>query len=387
MPSTPEYLPYGRQFIDEADIAAVAEVLRSPWLTCGPKVAEFESAFAARVGTKHGVAVNSGTAALHAAVFAAGVGRGDEVIVPPITFAATANCAVFLGATPVFADVEPDTMLMDPLCVEARITSHTKAIIAVDYAGHPCDYDALREIASGRNLVLIADACHALGATYKARPAGSLADMSTFSFHPVKHITTAEGGMIVTDNEEYARHMAEFRTHGITRCADRFTVKQANEPWYYEMQELGYNYRLGDLNCALGLSQLAKIDRFVERRRAIAARYAEVLAGIPNLSTTAVRNWANPAWHLYPVQIDFKRVGKPRAVVMTELQARGIGSQVHYIPVHLHPFYRRRFGLGPGLCPVAEEAYEKQLSLPMFVAMTDTDVERVARDLREILAG
>lgn len=388
------FLPYGRQFIDDADIEAVVEVLRSPWLTCGPKVGEFEAALASRVGARHAVAVNSGTAALHAAAFAVGIGPGDEVIVPPITFAATANCVAFLGGTPVFADVQPDTLLIDPQRVEQLVTPRTKAIIAVDYAGHPCDYDALRELAAKHGLIFIADACHALGAVYRGRPVGSLADLSTFSFHPVKHITTAEGGMIVTHSPEWAARMAEFRTHGITRTKERFTLPCADKrtpsgeaPWYYEMQALGYNYRLGDLNCALGLSQLGKLDRFVERRRAIAALYADLLRESSFLQIPAVRAWAEPAWHIYPVQIDFARAGHSRSEVMQALQDRGVGTQVHYIPVHLQPFYRQRFGLGPGLCPVAESAYERVLSLPMFYAMTDDDVQRVASAVLAVLAA
>ena len=385
-------IPYGRQSIDEDDIKAVVEVLHSDWLTTGPKVAEFEQAVADYVGAKYAVAVSSGTAALHAAMYAIGIGSGDEVIVPPITFAATANCVVFQGGTPVFADVDPDTLLLDPEQVEAKITLNTKAIIAVDYAGQPCDYDSLRKIADKNNLVLVADACHALGAEYKGQKTGSLADLNIFSFHPVKHITTGEGGMITTDDEALANRMRLFRNHGITRdpkCFSSLTSDlrppTSDFSWFYEMVDLGYNYRMTDFQCALGISQLQKLPKFLERRREIAACYDEAFTSLSGINSLVVRLDVLHAYHLYVVKIDFKILGIDRTAVFTSLREKGIAANVHYIPVYLHPFYRGKFHTGLGLCLVAEAAYEQIISLPMFPGMTDGDVGKVITILTEMV--
>jgi perosamine synthetase len=377
-------LPYGRQWLDEDDIAAVVEVLRSDWLTTGPKVAEFEQAFAHFVGTREAVVVSSGTAALHAAMYAIGIGSGDEVIVPAMTFAASANCVVYQGGMPVFADVEPDTLLLDPAQVEAKITSRTKAIIAVDYAGQPCDYDALRPIADRHGLKLVADACHALGGSYKGRPVGSLADLSIFSFHPVKHITTGEGGMITTDDPDLARRMRVFRNHGIT--SDHRQREQQGS-WFYEMVDLGYNYRLTDFQCALGMSQLRKLPGWVARRQEIARRYGAAFAETPAVEPLGVREDVSHAYHLYVIQLALTQLQVTRAEVFKALRAEGIGVNVHYIPVHLHPFYRERFGTGPGLCPVAEGAYEQLISLPIFPAMTDDDVGDVIMAVHKVISA
>jgi perosamine synthetase len=362
-------LPYGRQWIDEEDIAAVVAVLRSDWLTTGPQVAEFEKAFAQAVGAAEAVAVNSGTAALHAAMAALGIGPGDEVIVPALTFAATANCVCYRGGTPVFADVGPETLLVDPLSVAARLTPKTRAVIAVDYAGQPCDYAALQALADRHGLALVADACHAVGATYHGRPVGSLAALSTFSFHPVKPMTTGEGGMITTDDATLAQRMRTFRNHGITTDHRQ---REAAGSWFYEMVELGFNYRLTDLQCALGLAQLRRLPDWIRRRQEIARRYNEAFAAHPCATPLVLRPDRTHAYHLYVV-----RVAGDRRRAFTALRDRGIGVQVHYIPVHLHPFYRQRLGTGPGLCPVAETAYEHVLSLPIFPQMTDADVESV----------
>ena len=400
-------IPYGRQTIDEDDIKAVVDVLRSDWLTTGPKVAEFERAVADYVGAKHAVAVSSGTAALHAAMYALGIGKGNEVIVPPMTFAATANCVVFQGGTPVFADVDPDTLLLDPAKVEEKITEKTKAIIGVDYAGQPCDWDRLREIADKHGLRLVADGCHALGAEYKGRKVGSLADMTVFSFHPVKHITTGEGGMITTDDAELAERMRLFRNHGITRdpkCFSSLTSDLrsliSDLSWFYEMVDLGFNYRMTDFQCALGISQLRKLPRFLERRRKIAARYDEALADIPGIEPLRVRADVLPveqsamlpapspmpslhAYHLYVVKIDFKTLRFDRTAIFTSLREKGIVVNVHYIPVHLHPFYRYRFRTSSGLCPMAEEAYERIVSLPIFPGLRHDDVEYIIKSVVE----
>jgi len=376
-------IPYGRQSIDEEDIQAVVEVLRSDWLTTGPKVEEFERAFARAVGAKHAVAVSSGTAALHAAMYALGIGPGDEVIVPPMTFAATANCVVFQGGTPVFADVEEETLLIDPKEVERRITPRTRAIIAVDYAGQPCDYDELCRIAKNNNIYLVSDACHALGAKYKGRPVGSLADLTVFSFHPVKHITTGEGGMITTDHPELADRMRNFRNHGITTDHRQ---REALGSWFYEMVDLGYNYRITDFQCALGLSQLKKLPIWLKRRHEIADEYRKFFSGSIDFEPLIVRDKVYHAYHLYIIRLKSKKKDLTRNHVFKWLRTEGIGVNVHYIPVHLHPFYQTRFKTGPGLCPVAEAAYAEIISLPIYPAMTKETVVTVTRKLRKVIA-
>jgi perosamine synthetase len=374
-------LPYGRQWLDEEDIAAVVEVLTSDWLTTGPNVGEFEAAFAGFVEAEEAVAVSNGTAALHAAMYAADIGPGDEVIVTPMTFAASANCVVYQGGKPVFADVDPETLLIDPERVEAKVTPHTKAIVAVDYTGQPCEYDALQAVADQHGLMLVADACHAIGGSYKGRPVGSLADLSTFSFHPVKHITTGEGGMITTDAPELARRMRIFRNHGIT-TDHRQREKEGS--WFYEMVDLGYNYRLTDIQCVLGLSQLRKLPGWVKRRQAIAQRYDEAFADLPAVQPLGVRDGVSHAYHLYMIQLDLERLSVDRAQIFSALVAEGIGVNVHYIPVHLHPFYRENFDTGPGLYPVAEAAYERLITLPLFPRMSDEDVEDVIMAVRKV---
>ena len=374
-------LPYGRQSISEEDIAAVVETLKSDWLTTGPKVEEFETAFASFVGAEHAVAVSSGTAALHAAVSALGIGPGDEVIVPAMTFAATANCVVFQGAAPVFADVIDDTLLIDPECVSALVTPRTRAVIAVDYAGQPCDYQALRAILEPGGIPLIADACHAPGGKYQGTPVGTLADLSTFSFHPVKHIATGEGGMVTTDHHEFAQHMRVFRNHGITTDHRQRSERGS---WFYEMVDLGYNYRLSDLQCALGLSQLKNLDAWAEQRRGIAARYISALSEIQGVEPLAIRAGVQHAFHLFVIRLTDDRLGSRRGEIFAALRAEGIGVNVHYVPVHLHPFYKQRFGTEPGLCPVAETEYGRILSLPIFPAMTENDVDDVVTAVAKV---
>jgi perosamine synthetase len=376
-------IPYSRQFIDQDDIDAVVDVLRSDWLTTGPKVTEFEEAFADSVGVDCAVAVNSGTAALHAAMFALGIEPGDEVVVPPVTFSATANCVVFQGGTPVFADVEPDTLLIDPVKVQEKITERTKAIIAVDFTGQPCDYEQLWDVAARHGLKLVADGCHALGAEYKGKSVGSLADMTVFSFHPVKHITTGEGGMVTADDLELAHRMRIFRNHGITTD---FKQREEQGSWFYEMVDLGYNYRITDIQCALGLSQLKKLPHFLERRREIARLYDTAYSKMEGVTPLAVRNNVLHAYHLYVLRIDFQSLGTSRLAFFRKLRERGIGVNVHYIPLHLHPFYRERFGTGKGQCPFAESAYKEILSLPMFPAMSDSEVKQVIASVQELVA-
>ncbi|MFO7765400.1 MAG: UDP-4-amino-4,6-dideoxy-N-acetyl-beta-L-altrosamine transaminase [Pelovirga sp.] len=367
-----DFLPYGRQQVSEEDIAAVVEVLRSDWLTTGPKGREFEQALSAYVACAEAVAVANGTAALHAACAAAGIGPGDEVIVPAITFAATANAVVYLGATPVFADVDPATLLVDIASVESKMTHQTKAVIAVDYAGQPCDYDALRQLAQQHNLVLIADASHSLGAAYKGRRCGSLADLTTFSFHPVKPLTTAEGGAVCTTNPDYAERMRRFRNHGISM------EHQQRSDWRYEMTDLGFNYRLSDLQSALGISQLKKIDEQIARRQHLAAAYRRHLADSEAIRPLSTLSAVDHGYHLFVVKVPASQ----REEIFHALSRQGIGVNVHYLPVYLHPFYRDRFNYGAGLCPVAEQVYEEIISLPIFPAMTEEDVARVVTALQ-----
>jgi perosamine synthetase len=375
-------IPYGKQWIDEEDIRAVVEVLRSDWLTTGPKVSAFEETVTNYVGTKFGVAVSSGTAGLHCAMHALGVGPGDEVIVPTMTFAATANCVMYVGAKPVFVDVEPDTLLISPIKAEAKITPKTKAIIGVDYAGQPCDWDVLRDMARNYDLALVADGCHALGAEFKGRKVGTLADMTVFSFHPVKHITTGEGGMIVTDRQGLAEKMRIFRNHGID--ADR-QKREVTGSWFYEMTCLGYNYRITDFQCALGMSQLRKLPEWISRRREIARRYDAAFTDLPGLQPLSVRRDVSHAYHLYVVRIDSEAGVMNRAALFQKLRSAGIGVNVHYIPVHLHPFYQSSLGTEPGQCPVAEAAYEQILSLPMFPGMTYADQHVVIEAVRDVM--
>jgi perosamine synthetase len=374
-------LPYGRQWIDDDDISAVSDVLRSDWLTTGPLVSGFEEKFAERVGTREAVSVSNGTAALHAAMFALGIKENDEVIVPPMTFAATANCVLYQGGKPVFSDVEPDTLLIAPQNVEALVTPRTKAIIAVDYAGHPCDYDALRIIADRHGLALVDDACHSLGGSYKQRPVGTLADMSIFSFHPVKHITSGEGGMIVTDDKKLAAKMRAFRGHGISTSLHQ---REQQGSWYYEMTDLGYNYRLTDIQCALGLSQLKKLSGWVERRQAIAEKYRIAFEAMTGITPLGTRNQVSHAYHLFVVRLDLDALSADRGMIFKALRAEGIGVNVHYIPVHLHPYYRTHLMTSPGQCPVAENAYHEILSLPIFPRMSDRDAEDVIRAVKKV---
>jgi UDP-4-amino-4,6-dideoxy-N-acetyl-beta-L-altrosamine transaminase len=376
-------LPYGHQSIDEADIQAVVEILRSDWLTTGPRVAEFEEAFATRTGARHAVSFSSGTAALHAAAFTAGLKAGDEAITSPLTFVATANCVLYQGAVPIFADVSPDTLNLDPEKAAARITCRTRAILPVDYAGHPADLDPVLELAERHGLVVIEDASHALGAEYKGRQVGSLSHMTVFSFHPVKHITTGEGGMVTTDNAKFAETLRRFRNHGISSDARQ---RQSAGQWHYEMVSLGFNYRLTDIACALGSQQLKKLEANLAQRRKIAERYTAAFREIPKLVLPAVRQNANPAWHLFPIRLDGVKLKAERAQVFRALRAENIGVNVHYIPVHRHPYYSERFGYRGGEYPVAEDAYERLISLPMFHGMSDQDVEDVIRAVDKVIS-
>src|ERR1700733_10415803 len=380
-PVREKLLPYGRQGLDDSDIKAVVEVLKSDWLTTGPKVGEFEERFAAWVGARHAVSFSSGTAALHGTAFACGRAPGDEAVTTPMTFCATANCVLYQGATPIFADVSPDTLNLDPQQVSQKLSSHTKAIIAVDYAGHPAELDELGELAKQHKALLIEDASHALGAEFRGKRVGGISDLTVFSFHPVKHITTGEGGMVTTNDSKLAETLRRFRNHGISSDAQQ---RQSAGQWHYEMVLLGFNYRLPDIACALGIEQLKKLDAGLARRREIAARYTAAFSRIPGIIPPAVRAEVNPAWHLYPIRLEPAALRSDRAQFFRALRAENIGVNVHYIPVHLHPYYRERFGYRGGEFPLAEDAYSRLISLPMFHGMTERDAEDVIDAVRKV---
>lgn len=384
MPTRPTPLSYGHQDIGEDDIDAVVQVLRSNLITTGPKVGEFEEAIAAYVGARYAVSFSSGTAALHGAAFAAGLGPGDEAITTPLTFCATANCVSFVGAKPVFADVCHSTLNLDPVQVEKQINARTKALIAVDYGGHPCELDELLTLADRRGLVVIEDAAHSLGAEYKDRRVGSVSHLTTFSFHPVKHITTGEGGMVTTNSLEYTRRLRLFRNHGIDQEA-RHRLGQEIGGWYYEMTELGYNYRLSDIGCALGLSQLQKLPENVIRRREIASQYAEALRDLDGVVLPTEEPFVKCSWHLYPIRLRLDRFSVGRKDIFQALRAENIEVNVHYIPVHLQPFYKQRFGYRGGEYPVAESAYEGLITLPLFHSMTQRDVADVVAATKKVI--
>lgn len=369
-------IPYGRQTIDEADIEAVVKVLKSDFLTTGPVIEEFERRVAEYTGAKYAVAIANGTAALHAACFAAGIGEGDEVITSPITFAASANCALYCGATPVFADIDPKTYNIDPQDIERKITERTKAIIPVHFTGQPCDMDEIHAIAKKHGLMVIEDGAHALGAEYKGAKIGGLSDMTEFSFHPVKHITTGEGGMILTNNEELYERLKLFRTHGITRDV-RFMEKN-DGPWYYEQIDLGYNYRITDFQCALGISQMDKLPGFLARRREIARIYDEAFAGKSNIEIPFQKEGCTNAYHLYVMRV---KNGK-RKEVFEQLRGAGIGVNVHYIPVYKHPYYQKH-GYDNVCCPNAEAYYNECISIPMYPALTAEEQQYVIEKVME----
>jgi UDP-4-amino-4,6-dideoxy-N-acetyl-beta-L-altrosamine transaminase len=372
-PIRSKMLPYGHQTVDDDDVAAVVHTLRSDWLTTGPEVLKFEQEFAEFVGASNAIAVTSGTAALHAAAFAAGLGPGDEAIVTALTFAASANCIRYQGATVRFADIRPDTLNIDPASVETLITPRTRAIITVDYGGQPSDLAELLDLARRYNLLLIEDASHAVGASYRGIRVGSWADLTTFSLHPVKQMTTGEGGMLVTLDPNLAARARSFRNHGITTDAR----ERANAgSWTYEMVELGYNYRLTDFQCALGRSQLKKLPAWLLRRQEIAERYTSEFAGLAEVTTPTILPDRDSAWHLYALRLNLPRLRVDRSRFFAALRAENIGVNVHYIPVPWHPYYQA-LGYDKGQWPVAEQAYERLITLPLWAGMTDADVDDV----------
>ena len=380
-PTRKTMLNYGHQWVQEDDIQAVVEVLKGDWLTTGPAVSAFEKAVADFVGAKEGVAVNSGTAALHAAAFAAGIGPGDEVIVTPMSFVASANCILYMGGTPVFADVCPGSLNIDPNEIQKKINNKTKAIVAVDYAGQPCQHALIHEIAEQHNLVVIEDASHALGATYFGKRVGTLQHLTTLSFHPVKHITTGEGGMVVTDDIEMAKKMRSFRTHGVD--VDFQKRAEANL-WQYDVVALGYNYRLPDMNCALGISQLKKIPQWIERRKHIAQTYNNAFVSLPEISPLVQDTGCESSWHLFVIRLNLESLKVGRKEIFKALRLENIGVNVHYIPIPSLTSYQKR-GYQNGLWPNAENAYERILSLPIFPLMSDDDIQSVISAVQKVI--
>ncbi|MCX6762611.1 MAG: UDP-4-amino-4,6-dideoxy-N-acetyl-beta-L-altrosamine transaminase [Candidatus Moranbacteria bacterium] len=371
-------IPYGRQTIDEEDIKAVVETLESDFLTTGPKIKEFEEKFASYVGAKYAVAVSSGTAALHLACLAADLKHGEELITSPMTFAASANCALYCDAKPVFADIK-ENGLVDESLIEEKINSKTKIIIPVHYAGLPCKMEKIKETADKHKLIVVEDACHALGAEYRNSKIGdcTYSDMAVFSFHPVKHITTGEGGMIATNSEKLYKKLLLLRSHGITKNPDELEKKEG-EPWFYEMQKLGFNYRITDIQCALGISQLEKIEKFVERRKEIAKKYDEVFNNIDGVEIIEQSECCKNSYHLYVIKVKSKET---RLKLFNYLKENDIFCQVHYIPVYWHPYYQK-LGYKRGTCPKAEEFYERIISLPIYPGLKNKDQEKVIAIIR-----
>lgn len=372
--SKENFIPYGKQYIDEDDIKAVVDVLKSPYLTTGPQVEQFESNLCKLTGAKHAVVVSNGTAALHAACYAAGIGKGDEVIVTPITFAASSNCVLYCGGTPVFADIDPETWNISPKEIEKKITDRTKAVVAVDFTGQAVQLDEIREICQKNKLVLIEDSAHAIGTKYKGQAVGSIADMTCFSFHPVKTITCGEGGAILTNDDSYYESLLRFRSHGVVR--DPSEMSQHPFSGYYEEIELGYNYRMTDFQAALGNSQLKKLDLFSKRRDEIVKMYNAAFESVPEIIVQKEIPESDTTRHLYIIRLNTKLLNCDRNEFYNALNAENVGLQVHYIPVYYHPYYQK-LGYKQGICPNAEALYEEIITIPLFYTMTDVDVESV----------
>ncbi|MCM1118709.1 MAG: UDP-4-amino-4,6-dideoxy-N-acetyl-beta-L-altrosamine transaminase [bacterium] len=376
-------LSYGRQYIDDADIQAVTETLRSDYLTCGPRIVELEKKLCAVTGAKYCVAVSNGTAALHIAALAAGIGPEDEVITTPITFAASANCALYCGARPIFADINPDTYNIDPASIRAHITPHTRAVVAVDFTGQAVEHDEIRAICQEHHLTLIEDAAHSIGTRYKGRPVGSIADMTTFSFHPVKTVTAGEGGAVTTDNRELYDRLVLLRSHGITR--DRGQMAHPTDaPWYNEQVGYGYNYRMTELQAALLISQLDKLGAFSARRKEITARYDAAFSQLPQLQVQREIPESDTTRHLYILRLRSNMLSCTRRQFFDALAAEGIQSQVHYLPVYWHSYYEK-LGYERGLCPEAERYYEEVMSLPLYYSLTDQDVDDVIHIVQKLV--
>ncbi len=375
---------YGRQWIDDDDVSAVAEVLKSDYLTCGPTVTALEKHLCEVTGAKYAVSVSNGTAALHCACIAAGLGEGDEVITTSLTFAASANCAVYVGATPVFADVDPETYNIDPDSIEAHITDKTKAVVAVDFTGQAVEHDRIRAICEKHNLIYIVDAAHAIGTKYKGQPEGSIGDMTCFSFHPVKTITSGEGGAITTNDPELYKKLHLASQHGIVRDPSEFKFGEGEGPWYYEMQTLGFNYRMTDFQAALLNSQLRKLQKFSDRRREIVKRYNEAFADVPEIIVQKEIPESETTRHLYIIQLDLDKLTCTRKEFFEAMSAENVQCQVHYVPVYYFPFYEEK-GYKRGLCPNAEKIYEGIMSIPLYPKLTDAEVEDTIKAVKKIV--
>ncbi|MDE6621592.1 MAG: UDP-4-amino-4,6-dideoxy-N-acetyl-beta-L-altrosamine transaminase [Lachnospiraceae bacterium] len=376
-------LYYGHQFVDQADVKAVEEVLTSDYLTCGPKVVELEQKLCELTGARYAVAVSNGTAALHIAAMAAGVGAGDELITTPITFAASANCALYCGGRPVFADINPNTYNIDPACVREKITEKTKAVVAVDFTGQAAPLDELLELCHDKGIVLIEDGAHSIGTKYKGRNVGSIADITTFSFHPVKTVTGGEGGAVLTNRKDLYEKLLLYRSHGITK--DETCYENASHgPWYHEQIDLGYNYRITDIQCALILSQIDKLAQFAKRRREIVERYNAAFSQIPQLFVQQETAESDTTRHLYILRIKPELLTIDRKGFFEAMTAENICCNVHYIPVYWHPYYER-LGYKKGLCPNAEKLYEEMMSLPIYYSLTDQDIDDVIMAVRKIV--
>lgn len=376
-------ISYGKQYIDDADVAAVTATLRST-LTCGPKIDELEKKLCDITGAKYAVAVSNGTAALHIAAMAAGIGPGDEVIVSPITFAASANCVLYCGGIPVFADINPLTYNIDPACIEKKITDKTKAVVAVDFTGQAVELDEIREICKKHNLILIEDAAHSIGTKYNGQAVGSIADMTTFSFHPVKTVTAGEGGAVMTNDEALYRKVKLFRSHGITRDQAQM-VHPTDAGWYNEQVTLGYNYRMTDIQAALLISQLDKLDAFSARRKEIVKMYNEAFSEIPEIKVQQEIPQSDTTRHLYILRLNLEKLSCDRREFFDALHAENIYSQVHYLPVYWHSHYEN-LGYEKGLCPNAESYYMESMSLPLYYTMTDDDVQDVVRAVKKLIS-
>lgn len=382
-PVRKDFLPPFIPTIEDDEINEVVDTLKSDWITTGPKTHKFEEMFEEYIGSKHAIAVSSCTAALHLSLVAAGIGDGDEVITSPFTFASTANVILHQNAKPIFVDIDEDTYNIDPAKIEAVISDKTKAIIPVHYAGHPCDMDKIIKIAKEYNLVVIEDAAHAVGAIYKNKKVGTIGDLTCFSFYAIKNMTTAEGGMVTTDSDELTEKIRVLSLHGISKDAwKRYSAKGS---WYYEILSPGYKYNMSDIQASLGMHQLNKLERFIKRRAEIAMIYTEAFRDIPEIIAPHMEENVRHAWHLYPIRIDTDLLRIDRAKFIEALKAENIGTSVHFIPVHLHPYYKDRFGFKRGDFPYAEYVYDQIISLPLFPKMTDKDAEDVIVAIKKIV--
>jgi len=382
-PVRKEFLPYGTQWLDEKEINEVIDSLKSSWITTGPKMRLFEENFKEFKGSKYAVAVNSGTAALHISTSSLNINPGDEVITTPLTFVASANCVVYRGGTPVLADIKKSTFNIDPDEIKKKITSKTKAIIPVHFTGQPCDMDEICEIAEDNNLLIIEDAAHAIDAEYKGKKIGNISDLTTFSFHPVKNMTTAEGGMVTTNNEDLYEKLLMFRTHGISKDAVKRFGKEGG--FYYDMKYLGFRYNLSELHSSLGIHQLDKLVTFQRRRREIVRIYNKELGSIEGLEIPYVKSNIKHSWHLYIIQLDLKKLNVDRDHIFKALREENIGVNVHYIPVHYHSYYQEKFGLKRGILPNVEWLFPRILTIPLFHKMSDNDAYDVINALEKVI--